>query len=109
MKIFATILAVAMLAACHTNPTPAPACAAGPDEKCPSALFMADFQRVKSIQKELRDAGIQQRQDEIQGIVSRLQGQIPSGYSWDETKMRFVKIPVQAAPPPPPPPPPPAK
>lgn len=76
-------------------------CFAGPNEICPSDLWVADYEKLLALRKKY--SAPQDIQDMMNGMGNRLAQQIPQGYGWDEKKQRFVKTeapPVAAAPPP---------
>lgn len=90
----------------NTAPAPAKAskysCVAGPDEICPSDLWMEDYEKFLSIQSKYRPAPppppkmSQEMQDQLTGMIVRLNSQIPKGYDWNGEKKRYVKK-VEAA------------
>jgi len=70
-------------------------CVAGANEQCASDLWMADYRQLKAIQA--RYQAPHDVQITIQGLASTLQASIPQGYTWDEKKERFVKLPPPLA------------
>lgn len=101
MKTMIAVLiltAFLVLAACSSKSAKAQyKCVAGPDEQCASDLWYADWARLKGLQDKYKPP--QPVADEMVGLATRLQQQVPPGYSWDVGKERFVRTPV---PPPPP-------
>jgi len=73
-------------------------CTAGPNEKCASDLWYADWRHFADIEKELHpdpkltEAEIKQKEDEASGIRMRLLTEIPEGMQWDDKKLRFVPL-----------------
>jgi len=67
-------------------------CVAGPDEVCPSDLWVTDYQKMKAIMAPY--VAPQEKQDLANGIAVRLNREIPPGYYFDEKKLRFVKAQV---------------
>ncbi len=72
----------------------------------PTQDFLNDYREYQTLQKELNalfaEKGIKRKQDELTGMVTRLNRAIPQGYSWDETTMSFkpnpAPVPIPAAP-----------
>lgn len=86
-------------------------CVAGADEKCPSDDFLRAWDRATSIQDELAAyykskewLAIQTKQDELNGLVLRVQ-RMPeaAGYTFDKQKRKWIAQPKPAPPPPAPP------
>ena len=71
-------------------------CSAGPNEICPSDLWVADYQKLVALRKKY--TAPQDIQDMMAGMTNRLASQIPQGYGWDENKQRFVKTPEPVKP-----------
>lgn len=65
-------------------------CFAGPDEVCASDLWVADYDRLRVLQKKYSPP--QDVADQMAGMAQRLAQQIPPGYQWDDAKRRYVKI-----------------
>src|SRR6266852_800492 len=79
-------------------------CTPGPGEQCASEQFLKDYDKMVGIrvrvQKDSQTPAIvevQDRQDQLTGIIDRLSRQVPQGYSFDDRKRRFIALP---APPP---------
>lgn len=72
-------------------------CVAGPDEKCASDLWMADYEKLIALQKKY--AAPQDVIDMMSGLRMRLSQQVPAGFGWDDEKKRFVKLPEAPKPP----------
>lgn len=79
-------------------------CVAGENEKCASDLWFKDYTRLRALQAKYSPPP--DMADQMRGMADRLQSQVPAGYSWDDTRQRFVKpAPAVAAQPAPQPPP----
>jgi hypothetical protein len=85
---------------------------AKPGELCASADFYSEYVKWKALQVELgnlQKASIietmRQKQDQFNGMTQRLNSSMPSGYGWDEQKLRFTKLPESTKPATPVPPP----
>lgn len=69
-------------------------CEAGPDEKCPTQQWYADYKHLLKLQEpyvmpsDVRDL--------VNGIGMRLRATTPAGFEWSDEKGKFVK----AVPPP---------
>jgi hypothetical protein len=90
----------------HRTASPPPySCTAGQNEQCASDQWYQDYERFVALRTELNPKPkltadqVRQKTDEMQGILNRLRIDAPSGFDWDEKKLRFVKRP---SPPPPP-------
>jgi hypothetical protein len=70
-------------------------CVAGPDETCPSDLWMADYDRLMSMRA--RYQAPQDVTDQMNGMDARLARDIPPGYYFNVPKKRFVKLPPSGA------------
>jgi hypothetical protein len=81
----------------RASTTPPYSCTAGQNEQCASDQWYYDYQRFISLRTELNpkpklsDAEIKHKTDEMQGLLNRLRIDAPTGYDWDEKKLRFVK------------------
>jgi len=104
------ILAVVIGYAIHTRSVAAqPKCTPGAGELCANDAFYADYERWKELRKELADEqssaknrALQDKQDLFNGMTTRLNQSMPSGYGWDENKLKFTKLPEPPKPPAPP-------
>jgi hypothetical protein len=92
-------------------------CVAGPGELCPTAEFTQVYLEMKSLNDDVahaKDHGSysewQHKQWELMGMSMDLNRAVPSGYRWDDTKMKFISNapPAPAAPAPAPTAPPPS-
>lgn len=80
-------------------------CVAGPDEKCASDLWYAEYQKLRAlvakyqIPPELakKYQMPQDVQDQVNGWATRLAREVPAGYQWNEEKQRYTKIPTPQA------------
>jgi hypothetical protein len=86
MKIVIALMLAAGLATCGQ---PKYTCVAGPNEQCASDQWYADYQRLKKLQAPY--VAPREVQEQLRGISTQLQMEIPPGYQWDEAKARFVK------------------
>jgi hypothetical protein len=64
-----------------------------PGNIAPPQDFLNDYHEYQALLKELNalmtDKSIKRKQDEMTGIVTRLNRSIPQGYVWDESTMSF--------------------
>ncbi len=81
----------------HKSASASYSCVAGPNEQCPSDEWMRDYDRMRAMQDSIKD-----KTDVINGIMTRLRGDIPAGYQWNEQKKRFTRPDVSNATPVPP-------
>ena len=95
-RIAITILSLMLLAGCVRKPTtPTYSCVAGPHERCPSDLWMADYDRL--VAERTKYQAPQDVVDRLQGMDTRLARDIPQGYRFDPDKKRFVELTPSAA------------
>lgn len=65
-------------------------CVAGPNEVCPSDLWVKDFYRLRDLQNKWTPP--QDTTDLMNGMIQRLSKEVPAGYTWNDEKLRFVKV-----------------
>jgi hypothetical protein len=96
-RIAIAILSLMSLAGCmrKSAPTSSYQCVAGPHEKCPSDLWMADYDRL--VTERTKYQAPQDVVDRLQGMDTRLARDIPQGYRFDPDKKRFVELTPQVA------------
>ena len=98
-RIAIAILSLMSLAGCvrFVKPTPAStySCVAGPHERCPSDLWMADYDKL--VAERTKYQAPQDVVDRLQGMDTRLARDIPQGYRFDPDKKRFVELTPSAA------------
>jgi len=74
-----------------------------PGNKIPPRQFLDDYREFVALRDQIREVTkndhIQEMTDRLNSMVSRLQGQIPPGYSWDEQSESFKPQLPPAAPP----------
>ena len=110
IAVFSSILIVLLVSqiwhSYHGSSQAEFSCSPGPDEQCPSDLFLSDYRRLKQLNAEItkesrsdEQLALQRKIDETLGISQRLNAQIPAGYKWDEKRERFIKAPVPVVPP----------
>jgi hypothetical protein len=88
----------------HTHYTAAvsePVCTNTATEMCPSDYFAAEYRKLKRLQTIAVDRQLHgtleeynEKQDQLNGLASRLAGMQPQGFQWDEKKWKFVKLPT---------------
>jgi hypothetical protein len=76
--------------------------------QAPSKAFLEQWDDFVKLRDEIKDIqkrdGIQEKVDQLNGMGTRLQSQIPTGFSWDEDTKSFKPIvPPTVTPPPTPP------
>ena len=95
-RIAIAILSLMSLTGCMRKPTtPTYSCVAGPHERCPSDLWMADYDRL--VAERTKYQAPQDVVDRLQGMDTRLARDIPQGYRFDPDKKRFVELTPQVA------------
>lgn len=74
-------------------------CTPGPDERCPTDQFVADYRALIHLQKEVADMAnapefkkVQEKSDQLTGMSQRLGTQVPAGFQWDAGKMKFTAV-----------------
>jgi len=92
----------------------AASCVAGPGELCPTPEFTKVYAEMKSLSDDVTQAkehgsysDWQHKQWELMGMSMDLNRAVPTGYRWDDAKMKFISnappptpAPVPTAPPP---------
>ena len=101
----AMLLAVALVGGCEhktTASTTPPAIPAG--NKTPPKQFLEDWRDFAALRDEIKALetkdGLRGKYDQLNGMATRLQGQVPDGYVWDEDTLSFKPKPVTPLPPP---------
>lgn len=72
-----------------------------PNETCPSAQFLEDFDALVQLNKDLNTPDLVQKHDRLVGIEQRLQGELGPEHKFDPDKRKIMKVelPKAAAPP----------
>lgn len=88
----------------YQHKSPEYSCVAATDEVCWTEPFYQDFKRLGALQKDIlkrqTSSGARDLQDEVDlanGLRSRMISEIPQGYTVNEDRMRFIKLPAGAS------------
>jgi predicted Abi (CAAX) family protease len=99
------VMIVFVIGAAYAGEAPANSCVAGPNEICPSILFVAEMEQWKVLNHEVQTylqqhpsnalnppLDQQQKRDQFSELTMRIAQQIPLFYRWDETRGKFVRL-----------------
>jgi hypothetical protein len=110
--LFLLVCLVVAIIGCNQTPPLKAVKVAPAENKIAPKEFVEQWQEFKALRDEV--AAIQKKEnltakvDQLNGMATRLQGQVPQGYTWDEETLSF-KPQIPALPPPTPAPAVPAK
>lgn len=89
----------------HSKETPHVACVAGPGEQCPTDEVVEYYRRmaakrdeVLALQRKPAFQELQSKSWEYAGMYADFAKIIPSGYHWDDAKLKFIANPPVPAP-----------
>lgn len=73
-----------------------------PGNLAASNAFLQDWNDFQTLQAKIKqvekETNIRALYDQLNGMATRLQGQVPTGYVWDENTKSFAPIPRPPAP-----------
>jgi hypothetical protein len=75
--------------------------AQNPNETCPSAEFLQDFDTLVQLNKDLNTPDLVEKHDRLVGIQQRLQGELGPDHKFDPAIRKVVKVELPKPPPPP--------